>query len=194
MECVERSVESKAMSTELGANMVMTKPVEIVEADLARLEHQQAIVKLIDAYASDPMGNGQTLGDEVLKNLIPALRQHPTTYVFLAYQEGQAIGLAICFLGFSTFAAKPLMNIHDLAVLPDCRGQGIGTSLLQEVARKAREMGCCKLTLEVQENNLRARRVYENIGFSTAPYVKEAGNVLFLTKGCPEGAKYISPG
>ena len=32
--------------------------------------------------------------------------------------------------------------------------------------RKAREMGCCKLTLEVLENNRRARQVYEAAGFA----------------------------
>jgi len=162
--------------------MTMTMPVEILEADLARFEHQQDIVKLLDAYARDPMIHGRALGDEVLKNLVPALRQHPTTYVFLAYQEDQALGLAICFLGFSSFAARPLMNIHDLAVLSTYCGQGIGTALLQEVDRKARELGCCKLTLEVIENNHRARTVYEKAGFSTTQPVKESGNILFLAK------------
>ena len=31
--------------------------IEIVRADLARADHQQAIVALVDAYARDPMGN-----------------------------------------------------------------------------------------------------------------------------------------
>jgi len=34
--------------------------VEVVEADLARIEDQHAIVDLLDAYSRDPMGNGQT--------------------------------------------------------------------------------------------------------------------------------------
>ena len=34
------------------------------------------------------------------------------------------VGLATTFEGFSTFAAKPLINIHDIAVLPDYRGRG----------------------------------------------------------------------
>jgi GNAT superfamily N-acetyltransferase len=157
-------------------------PAQIVEADLNRLQHQNDVVDLIDAYAADPMGNGQPLAPEVRRALIPGLRQHPTTIVFLAYQSGKAIGIAVCFLGFSTFAARPLINIHDLAVLPEHRAQGTGRRLLAAVEEKARATSCCKLTLEVQENNFRARRVYEAAGFAQAVYQEETGGGLFLTK------------
>ena len=155
---------------------------EIVEADLTRVEHQRAIVELIDAYARDPMGDGKPLSAEVRRALIPGLQQHPTTLVFIAYQGGEPVGIAMCFRGFSTFAARPLINIHDFAVLPAHRGQGIGRRLLEAVERKAREMGCCRLTLEVQENNHDARRVYAAAGFAQAMYQDAAGGALFLSK------------
>jgi GNAT superfamily N-acetyltransferase len=128
------------------------------------------------------MGNGKPLPPEVPSALVPGLREHPTTIVFLAYLGSQAVGIAVCFRGFSTFAAKPLINIHDLAVLPDHRGTGIGRLLLAAVEQKARSLGCCKLTLEVQENNRRARRVYQVAGFTQAVYQEAAGGSLFLTK------------
>jgi GNAT superfamily N-acetyltransferase len=156
--------------------------VVIVEADLDRTDHQEAVVELVNAYAADPMGNGQPLSAQVRHSLIPGLREHPTTRIFLAYQESQPIGIAVCFLGFSTFAARPLLNVHDLAVLPSHRGQGIGTWLLEVVADKARKLGCCKLTLEVQERNRRARHVYEAAGFAQAEYREDAGGSLFYAK------------
>ncbi len=156
--------------------------VDIVEADLNRVDHQRTVVELINAYAMDPMGDGKPLGDEVREALIPGLRQHPTTLIFLAYTDERAVGIAVCFLGFSTFAAKSLINIHDLAVLPDLRGQRIGRQLLDAVERKARALGCCKLTLEVLEHNHRARRTYEAAGFAQATYQEEAGGALFLSK------------
>jgi GNAT superfamily N-acetyltransferase len=158
------------------------QPIEIVEADLDRPEHQQAIVELLDAYSRDPMGDGKPLTEEVRSALIPGLRQHPTTHIFLAYRNGEAVGIATCFRGFSTFSARPLLNIHDLALLPGQRGQGIGMRLLETVERKAREMGCCKLTLEVQENNHRAKHVYTSAGFAQAVYQDEAGPSLFMSK------------
>jgi GNAT superfamily N-acetyltransferase len=158
------------------------QPIDTVQADLGRPEHQQAIVELIDAYAADPMGNGKPLSAEVRQALIPGLQQHPTTLVFLAYQEEQPVGIAVCFRGFSTFAARPLINIHDLAVLGAQRGQGVGRKLLEAVEGKARALGCCKLTLETQENNRRARQVYEAAGFAQAVYEEAAGGSLFYTK------------
>jgi len=156
--------------------------IEIVEADLSRPEHQDAVVSLIDAYARDPVGNGAPLPEAVRNALIPGLRAHPTTLVFIAYKEGKPAGVAVCFKGFSTFAAKPLVNIHDLAVLPEQRGTGVGKQLLAAVEAKARALGCCKLTLEVQENNHRARKVYASVGFSRSTYQEEAGGALFLSK------------
>ncbi len=155
---------------------------EVVEADLARVEHQRAILELLDTYARDPMGNGAALAEETRRDLISGLREHPTTLVFLAYVAGSAVGLAICFRGFSTFAARPLINIHDLAVRPEQRGQGVGRRLLETIAQKARSLGCCKLTLEVQENNHRARQVYEAAGFRQAVYQEQAGAALFMSR------------
>ncbi len=92
------------------------------------------------------------------------------------------MGIAVCFIGFSTFAARPLINIHDLAVLPEGRGNGVGRKLLTAVERKAREMNCCKVTLEVLENNRRALKVYAAAGFVRATYTEEAGGALFFAK------------
>ena len=156
--------------------------VKIVEADLDRPDHQYAVLDLTDAYARDPMGNGRPLSEEVRHNLIPGLQKHPTTVIFLAFEGGSAIGIANCFIGFSTFAARPLINVSDLAVLPGHREKGIGRLLLGAVERKARNIGCCKMTIEVQENNHRARHVYESMGFVRSVFVEAAGPALFLSK------------
>ena len=156
--------------------------IDVVEADLSVTNHQRDVAALTDAYARDPMGNGAALPPEVLDRLIPALRAHPTTLVFLAYDGAEAIGIATCFLGFSTFHARPLVNVHDLAVLPAHRGQGVARRLLDAVERKARALGCCKLTLEVLENNAPARHLYTSAGFAQATYVEAAGGALFYAK------------
>jgi GNAT superfamily N-acetyltransferase len=154
--------------------------LNIIEADLNRPDHQDAVVAMIDAYAADPMGNGKRLDDDVRASLVPGLRKVPTSLIFLAYLDGNPVGIAACFHGFSTFAAKPLINIHDLSVVPGHRGHGIGRRLLEAVERKARSLGCCKVTLEVGADN-RARRLYEAFGFSQTVY-GGAGAALFFSK------------
>jgi GNAT superfamily N-acetyltransferase len=156
--------------------------IEVVEADLNSRAHQDAIVELVDSYAREPMGIGKPLSADVRAGMIPGLREHPTTMVFLAYLGDEAIGIAVCFLGFSTFAARPLINIHDLAVLPAHRARGTGRQLLAAVERKALELGCCKLTLEVLDTNDRARRMYAAFGFAPMAHQQAAGTMLFLSK------------
>jgi len=156
--------------------------VRIVLADLAHDAHQRDVVAMTDAYARDPMGNGAPLSPEVKERLIAGLAGHATTLVFLAYDGDVAVGIATCFLGFSTFHARPLINIHDLAVVPEQRGRGVARELLAAVEAKARALGCCKLTLEVLENNVRARRTYEAANFAQAVYTDAAGGALFYTK------------
>src|SRR4051794_33998231 len=100
--------------------------LKIIEADLDRLEHQEAVLYLVNEYSKEPMGDGKPLSETATKDLIPGLRQHPTTMVFVAFQNGQPAGLALCFRGFSTFAARTLLNIHDFFVMPRYQGTGVG--------------------------------------------------------------------
>ena len=58
-------------------------------------------------------------------------------------------GVAICFEGFSTFACKPLLNIHDFCVKAEFRRRGLAMAMLMHIEIFARSIGCCKLTLEV---------------------------------------------
>lgn len=154
----------------------------VTEADLSQPHHQESTLSMMDAYARDDMGDGRPLSDWARENLIQGLREHPTSLVFLAFRAAEPVGIATCFRGFSTFAARPLINISDYFVLPQCRGHGLGRRLLEAVERRAREMGCCRLTLEVQEHNHRARAIYGAAGFAQAVYVAEAGGSLYLAK------------
>jgi len=147
------------------ADLILTDGIQIVRADLHRPDHQRAVLDLVDCYARDPMGGGLGISSEVREYLIEGLKKHPTTLVFLAYEGQQPIGLAICFLGFSTFAARPLLNVHDLVVRPEHRGSGIARRLLEYIEEQARRLGCCKLTLEVRADNAAAKHAYRAQGF-----------------------------
>jgi len=155
---------------------------QVYEADLNDPEHQRAVVELVNKYAQISMIHGEPLTAEVQRDLIAGLQRHPTTIVFLAFDQDAAIGVAVCFLGFSTFAARPLINIHDLAVTAEYQGRGIGRLLLEAVEQKAQELNCCKVTLEVDENNRRARQVYAAAGFADSRPSVAGGNALYLAK------------
>ena len=151
-------------------------------ADLDSPDDQHSIVEMMDAYSCDQMGDGKPLSKFARKNLVAGLREHPTTLVFLARADDLACGIATCFGGFSTFAARPLLNISDYFVEPDFRGRGVGKQLLDAIELEAVKRGCCKITLEVQENNRHARAIYDRFGFTQAVYVADAGGSLFMSK------------
>ena len=154
-------------------------PAAVVLADLSNTQHAQAVVDLLDGYARDLLGGGRPLSADVRKRLIPGLQSQPGGRYFLAFRSETPVGVAICFTGFSTFQARPLLNIHDLAVRPESRGQGIGRKLLAAVEEEARRLGCCKLTLEVRADNP-ARRLYVDFGFD--PGSPDSTAMSFLTK------------
>jgi ribosomal protein S18 acetylase RimI-like enzyme len=151
--------------------------VEIRTADLGDEKDGAALVAIIDSYARGPGGQNAPLPTEARRRLVSGLRDHPAAFALLALCEGEPVGVAVCVWGFSTFAGRPLLNIHDLAVLPERRGRGIGRRLLAEVDRRARERGACKVTLEVHDTNAGAKRLYASHGFG--PWEPPT---LFVTK------------
>ncbi|THF60756.1 GNAT family N-acetyltransferase [Pseudothauera nasutitermitis] len=154
----------------------------VVATDPRDPVHAAALVALLDHYAHDPMGGGEGLEPAVLDALPARLAERTDFISFLAYANKTPVGLINCFEGFSTFKARPLLNVHDIVVHADWRGCGVGQALLAAAEQAARTRGCCKLTLEVLSNNQRALAAYERAGF--APYVLDpaAGQALFLQK------------
>jgi ribosomal protein S18 acetylase RimI-like enzyme len=160
----------------------VTDGITTLRADYANPAHAAALVMLLDAYASDPAGGGQGLSDFAKANLVPGLAARPQAYSVLAFDGAQPVGLVNCIEGFSTFACKPLVNVHDVAVLASHRGRGIAEQMLAEAEVVARERGAVKLTLEVLSGNRSAIRLYERIGFAGYQLDPAMGSAQFLQK------------
>lgn len=156
--------------------------IQIVAADYSDATQRAAIPYLLNAYAMDLLGFRKALDNAVLQQLVTGLEKFPTALVLLAKCDDAYVGMAICFLGFSTFNARPLINIHDFMVLKEYRNRGIGKALLWEVEGIARDRQCCKITLEVQMKNSAARGIYQSFGFKASFLDPEAGEQLSLTK------------
>lgn len=164
--------------------------------DLNRAEDQQALLLTLDAYARDPMGGGASLSGHARKHLVAGLQATPHYRGWLAWGGdgddpqplglpelgSQPLGLLNSFLGFSTFAAAPLLNIHDIAVMPQSRGQGVGRALMQAAEAFARQTGCCKLTLEVLEGNRDAQALYAAEGYAGYVLDPRMGRAMFWQK------------
>jgi ribosomal protein S18 acetylase RimI-like enzyme len=156
--------------------------ISVLQADYLDPVHAHAVEHLLGAYAQDPMGGAQALPAETLGKLVGELAKRPHAFSVLAFVDGKPAGLVNCFEGFSTFACKPLVNIHDVVVLDAFRGLGLSQRMLDCVEAVAVARGCCKLTLEVLEGNRTAQGAYEKFGFAPYTLDPEAGRALFWQK------------
>jgi ribosomal protein S18 acetylase RimI-like enzyme len=156
--------------------------VQVREADLSRAADADGLLEVLESYARSPAGGGAPLAPDVRLRLIPALREQDNALLLLGLVDARVVGIATCFYGFSTFAARPLLNVHDLAVLPSHQRRGIGRALLASAEARARARGCAKLTLEVLETNHDARRLYESCGFSDFELAGTPLRTHFLSK------------
>ena len=156
--------------------------IDIVRARYDDTAHAAALVDLLDAYARDPAGGGEPLGDFVRDNLIAELAARPFVFSVLAFDGDTPVGLVNAIEGFSTFACRPLVNVHDVVVAPSHRGRGIAAKLFAEVEAIARERGACKLTLEVLDGNAPARALYRRLGFAAYQLDPAMGHAQFLQK------------
>ena len=147
-------------------------------------DEQQAadIAYLLNDYAEGPMGGGSSLSEFTKENLVRELSKIPHAFSVICYVDGKPAGLTNCFEAFSTFKCKPLINIHDIAVVKAFRGLGIGQLMLAKVEEQAREKGCCKVTLEVLEGNKVAQGSYRKFGFDGYELDPEMGKAMFWQK------------
>jgi ribosomal protein S18 acetylase RimI-like enzyme len=155
---------------------------EIVRIDLTQAIHGSAVLQLLNEYALDPMGGGSPLSEFVQANLVGQLRDRSTFHGVLAFVDGQPAGLINCFEGFSTFAAQPLLNLHDVVVSKEHRGRGLFKKMYLEVEAIALDIGACKLTLEVLKGNDVAQSAYRSVGFSGFELDPATGHALFWQK------------
>ncbi len=161
--------------------MTLAPALTITLADYRSQRDAADVVALLDAYARDPMGGGEPLPDDVRARLSDDLAANRQAFSLIAREGERAVGLANCFMGYSTFAAAPLVNIHDLAVLPETRGKGVGKALLAAIEAEALKRGACKVTLEVLSGNP-ARHLYAREGYGDYQLDPATGHALFWQK------------
>ena len=160
----------------------MAAAFSVRQASYGHPSDAAAVVALLDAYASDPAGGGEPLSDFVKANLVRELAARPQAYSVLAFDGDQPVGLVNCIEGFSSFKCKPLVNVHDVAVLASHRGRGIAEAMLAEAERIAVERGAVKMTLEVLSGNVPAVKLYRRIGYEGYQLDPAMGTAQFMQK------------
>ncbi|HIP76570.1 MAG TPA: GNAT family N-acetyltransferase [Psychromonas hadalis] len=150
--------------------------------DLTNPKHAQAYLSLMSHYASDPMGGGEGLSDYAKENLIETLLKRSDVFIVIVFKDDQPAALLTAIEGFSTFSCKPLLNIHDVVVHSDFRGNGLTGYLFSEIEKIGKERDCCKMSLEVLSGNEIAKNAYKKQGYADYQLDPQYGSAMFWTK------------
>jgi len=140
--------------------------LSILNVDLQNPLHCNHVIKLLNDYMNDPMGNNSPMPKGLGVQIISGLKKHPAYLGFFVLSGDDYAGLANCNINFSTFQAKPLINIHDFIVASEFRKIGAGGFLIQGILDYADKNGFCRVNLEVREDNYPAKSLYKKMGFS----------------------------
>ena len=90
--------------------------------------------------------------------------ERPQLYCAIAEWDGEAVGFAVWFVNFSTFAGRNGIYLEDLFVRPALRGKGIGKALLVHLAKHCLANGWARLQWAVLDWNAPSIAFYKSLG------------------------------
>jgi GNAT superfamily N-acetyltransferase len=153
--------------------------IQVLETDLTLPEHASVLIQLMDEYALDPMNGSRALSEFARENLVSELKKCDAAHVILAFVDGKPAGLVTCLEGFSTFACRPLLNVHDVIVSAEYRGRGLCKRMLEVAEPVAHRLGCCKMMLEVLEGMLQHKRPISPVVSRVTSWIHAWGRPCF---------------
>ena len=90
--------------------------------------------------------------------------KEPRLFCDIAEWNGEAAGLAVWFLNFSTFRGRHGIYLEDLFVRPAFRGRGLGKALMTQLAGRCVEQGLARFEWSVLDWNAPSIAFYKSIG------------------------------
>jgi diamine N-acetyltransferase len=88
----------------------------------------------------------------------------PRLFCDIVEWDGEAAGLAVWFLNFSTFRGRHGIYLEDLFVRPAFRGRGLGKALMAQLARRCVEQGLARFEWSVLDWNAPSIAFYKSLG------------------------------
>lgn len=116
------------------------------------------------------------MSDKLQEDDLKVIRQYfqewggEDPFCLVAEEEGSVVGsIAASFYNHFPGPRDPSVIraiIHNLCVLPEHRGKGIGGNMVREILRECREKGVSRVSLYATD---KGRSVFESFGFSSEP-------------------------
>lgn len=124
-----------------------------------------ALCRLLD------VGDEPGLDDAQARRAFEALTARPEHRIYVAERAGRIVGsFALIFVGGLAHGGRDSCIVEDVVVAPDCRGGGIGRTMMRHAMAACAERGCYKLVLSSHVDRDAAHRFYERLGFRRHGY------------------------
>jgi GNAT superfamily N-acetyltransferase len=96
----------------------------------------------------------------------------PTTgFIVKATSNGRIVGMVNILFTISTFLGGRVAILEDMVVLPEMRGQDVGSRIISAAEIFAKEAGCERITLMTDNENTGGQRFYKRHGFTSSPMI-----------------------
>jgi ribosomal protein S18 acetylase RimI-like enzyme len=123
--------------------------------------------------------HGHLTSTEIVSNAFDYALNHPERIRIAVAQNAdrELLGTASLHEAYSTWEASLYGTIEDVFTLPEHRGKGVATALLNLLNEEGKRRGYCRLDLQVQEDNDKAWKFYEARGMSFTGYIVYSENL-----------------
>ena len=141
------------------------KIVNTVNFREANANDRNALEEMIVAYY---LFDHQTINKSNIKSSLDiALKKNPHIVIWIIEVKQEIAGYLAVAIGFTIEAGGKDGFLDELFLKEKYRNQGIGRKAVQFAIEICPTLGIRRLSLEVESHNLRAKRLYQDIGFFT---------------------------
>ena len=139
----------------------------------------ETVAALLAGFRSH-FGKSEPSDASMLRSVERIMAADGAEYLLAAGADGEAAGVCQLRYRWSVWTEAEDCWLEDLFVREEARGSGLGRALVDAAIERARERGCRRIELDVNEDNSPALALYESSGFSLEP--KPPGRTLFVAR------------
>lgn len=119
-------------------------------------------------YQSDAVSHNIPLENR-LKTWDEIMRSDEYADCYFVIKDGDVAGYMLLAYTFSQEAGGKTAWIEEIYILPEFRSMGLGNELFDFIKAEI-EPDCARLRLEVEADNIRAKKLYKSLGFKQLEY------------------------
>ncbi len=121
---------------------------------------------MLELYSQLGEDDGTVLTIVQAADIIEKMAIYPHYHLYVGLRDKRIVAtFLLLIMDKIAHGGTPAAIVEDVVVAADCRGQGIGTDMMQVAAKIALERGCYKLVLSSNKHRTAAHRFYQHLGF-----------------------------